>query len=100
MDEEVPKYRKKAHKTVKKSSHKHLYKECLLCDKDGNYSHATYCTECGKIGDIHFFECKREGRWGVMLSNEEVYEKYKHLITFEINNVCLDKYVGLKMEGK
>ena len=97
MDEEVPKYRKKAYKTVKKSSHKHKYEECLLHDNDGHYSHATYCTECGKVGDVNFFECKQtEGRWRMMMSNKEIYEKYKHLITFEIDGIYTNKYVKLE----
>ena len=97
MDEEVGKYHKKSHKTIKKSSHKHNYEECLLHDKDGHYSHATYCIECGKIGDVRFFECKQtEGRWRMIMSNEEIYEKYKHLIIFEIDGIYKNKYVKLE----
>ena len=102
---EIPKYRKKSHKSSKKSDHKHEYQECLLrtkCSlpKEYYYYHATYCVKCGKILNWSMFECKEKvGNCVVMMSNEELHQKYKHLITFGVNSEW-DKYVVLGGEVK
>ena len=43
-ENEIPKYKKKKNKTVKKSNHKHEYKECLVYVSDINgYFLCEYC---------------------------------------------------------
>lgn len=52
-ENEIPKYKKKKNKTVKKSNHKHEYKECLVHVSDINgYFLCKYCVECNKVGNI------------------------------------------------
>ena len=45
----------------------------------------TYCKLCGKIGHVNAFCTEKVGNVYCSLSDEEVYEKYKHL-----NNVYID----------
>lgn len=84
-----------------KSKHKHIYESCLLYDIDINhYFRAEYCTICGKIGDINFFETvpSETSRHSRILRSEEVKEKYKHLKAFTIESLTKQKYV--KLEGE
>lgn len=57
---EEPRYiKKKKKKTVKKSTHKHQYADCMFdygtTRADGTpwYTAGRYCVICGRIGDIH-----------------------------------------------
>lgn len=82
-ENEIPKYKKKKNKTVKKSSHKHEYKECLVhvSDIDG-YFLCKYCVECNKVGNITMITEKDEelGEWYLpSMSNKEIFKKYKDL---------------------
>ena len=88
-DNEVPKYKKKKHKTIKKSKHKHKYEQCLLYvqNLDG-YMLADYCVDCNKIYNKYvIYENTTK-----VLTKEEILEKYKHL---SIKNVLTlsDKYL-------
>lgn len=88
---EVPKHRKKTKsstsKSTNKSKHKHEYIECLFIK--GNYPHwGTYCTICGKVGDIHFFEAeKTEKGFYRQLDCDEVFDRYKYLEQIPIDDI-------------
>ena len=88
---EVPKHKKKTKSSTSKSSnkskHKHEYTECLFIEK-GHPHRGTYCTICGKIGDIHFFEAERlDNGMYRQLEYDEVYKLYKHLEQVQIDDV-------------
>lgn len=53
---------------------------------------AQYCTICGKIGNIEFFETEKVNGGYRMLTNAEIYNKYKNIIKFEIESI-FQKYV-------
>ena len=54
FNDEIPKYKKKKNKTVKKSNHKHEYKQCLLyVDEIEDYVLADYCIHLNKVGNIY-----------------------------------------------
>lgn len=99
IDEEIGKYKKKKEsnisKSKRKSKHKHEYKDCLLIDKDKNPHKAKYCKICGKIYDVSFFETEKleNGRY-LVLSNKKIFEKYKNLEQFYVDNI-FDEYVGI-----
>ncbi len=93
-NDEIPKYRKKrpsVSSAGKKSKHKHIYKECLLI-AENNPHKAKYCTICGKIGDMEFFESEKVNGGYRMLTDVEVYDKYKNMERFEIESI-FQKYV-------
>lgn len=94
--EEVPKYRKKrAKRAVPKSSHKHIYEDCLLIYANEIPFKACYCTTCGKIGKVQFAVTERTSYgYHVMLTHDEVLEKYKHLKRFHISEYN-QKFVGI-----
>lgn len=101
MNDDIPKYRKKKHsstsKSDSKSKHKHDYsKECLLITAENGYPYyARYCSVCGKIEDIHFFETEKiENGYCRMLSNDEVFEKYKDLEKVYMDDLR-QKYVAV-----
>jgi len=84
-DELIPRHRKKSKKTVKKSNHKHEYVPCLVM-WDKHLSSGTRCYICGKIGGMKFFEsepCPDRPHVHRMLSQKEIYEKYKHLECYD-----------------
>ena len=88
---EVPKHKKRKQSSTSKSSnkakHKHEYKECLFINKEHPHR-GTYCTICGKVGDIHFFESERiEGGMYRQLDYDEVFELYKHLEQVHIDDI-------------
>lgn len=99
---EVAKHRKKSkYKGEKRANHKHVYVEALA-DLKGSYHRLTHCTICGRINDKYIFETipiedNINGRR--LLTNEEVYEKYKHLPRVTLNELD-DKYVTLVTEGE
>lgn len=97
MDEQIPKYRKKKQSSVskaeRKSDHKHEYADCLLIDSENRPIKVQYCTICGKIIDVQFFETVRVEQGYRTLNSEEVYQKYKDLPQFMVNSVW-DKYVS------
>lgn len=97
LDTEVPKYRKRCSKhSPAKSSHKHLYEDCLLLDQNNHVFKASYCTICGRINNIHFAEVSKEadGNYKV-LTDIEVLEKYSGLKQFHITSYS-QKYVKVE----
>lgn len=96
--DEIPKYRKKKSsksKSANKSDHKHQYKDCLLVDEENHPHKAQYCKICGKINNIIFFESEKiGGGFHRMLTDNEVFQKYKDLEQFQIK-VKWDKYVSI-----
>ena len=53
------------------------------------------CKICGKIGDLHFFETeKRDEGYYRSLDSDEVFEKYKHLEKYYIEDIW-QKYVPI-----
>lgn len=102
---DVPKYIKKKESSVSKSKvkskHNHEYVNCLLVkDNDRPYK-ATYCKICGKIGNINFFETERtENGYFRILDTDEVFEKYKDLERFYIDDIWNDYVVLNKEEGE
>ena len=98
IEEEITKYRKKqpssTSKSKYKSKHKHKYDECVLVDNDNRQCRATYCTRCGKIHNIHFFEtvpCECGRR---LQNRNEIDERYKNLIRIEVDNI-FQKHVNI-----
>ncbi len=95
---EIPKYRKKkpsVSSSSKKSKHKHTYRDCLLISENRPHK-AEYCAICGKIGNIELFETEKVdtgyGKSYRMLTDTEIYDKYKNIVKFEIESV-FQKYV-------
>lgn len=98
---EIPKYKKKTKSSTSKSSnkskYKHEYIECLFIEKEHPHR-GTYCSICGKIGDIHFFEVERlNDVLYRQLDYDEVLEKYKHLEQVHIDNI-FQKFVPVSKE--
>ena len=101
FNDEVPNYKKKKPSSISKSKakskHKHIYEDCLLIDNENIPFKSEYCTICGKIGNMQWFitePCKDNPKAHRMLGCDEVYEHYKHLPQFKVNN-CWDKFVTL-----
>lgn len=104
--EDIPKYRKKKESSTSKSNikseHKHNYsKKCLLITKDSKRPYyATYCSVCGKIENVSFFESvKEDGGHYRALNTDEIYEKYKDLEKIYVNNIW-QKYVPISEGGE
>lgn len=72
---------------------------CRKKEKDHPYR-ATYCTICGKIGDMHFFETKPcdDGMHSRLQNNHEVSDRYKYLKRIEIDNI-FRRYVDIEAEN-
>ena len=94
-DDEIPKYKKKKNKTVKKSNHKHEYKQCLLyVDEIDDYVLADYCISCNKVGNIYVISEKIEGsNLERGLTKKEKLKKYKKLTVKRIKKLS-DKYLS------
>lgn len=94
---EIPKYKKRLNRTIKKSTHKHLYKDCLVLDKSSNcYHKGEYCTVCGKLADFSMIETiKISGRLSRVLSQEELLNMYKDLEIKEVDNIVKDRFITL-----
>ena len=102
INEEVPKYKKKKQsstsRSTNKSKHKHQYKEVLFV-KENRPHRGKYCTICGKIGHMNFFETEpTEQMYYRVLDSDEVYEKYKHLEQKRIEDV-FQKFVSVEVEA-
>ena len=86
-ENEIPKYKKKKNKTVKKSNHKHEYKECLVYVSDINgYFLCKYCVECNKVGNVTIITEK----------DEELSEGHLQVMP---NKKIRFKIFGLKIKG-
>lgn len=68
----------------RKSDHKHLYEFALVKTED-IYRRIKYCTICGKINNIFFFETiKVEGmHFNKIMTSKEILSKYNDLKIFE-----------------
>lgn len=85
FNDEIPKYKKKKNKTVKKSNHKHEYKQCLLyVDEIEDYVLADYCISCNKVGNIYVTP---------KMTKQEMLKEYKNLTVKRIKNLS-DKYLN------
>ena len=108
LDSELPRHKKRRKSSTsdakRKSKHKHEYVDCVLIKKDGEHIESaykgTYCTICGKIGKINFFESRKEGCLHTLLSTNEILEKYQKLETKRIEHILYDKYVLPDNESK
>ena len=107
FNNEIPKHKKKKEsstsKSDRKSKHKHEYIDCLLIDENMKHPYKSeYCKICGKIGNVSFFGTRRDEETGymIMLSDEEMFEKYKHLEQFRVGSVFRDKYVSIVKESE
>ena len=99
---EAPNYKKKkVSKKTERAKHKHTY-EFGLCTIVGekefkrNYMRVEYCTICGKIYNRYILESEDVPGKKVhrVLTNEEIYEKYKNLKQFNIDG-AFDKFVTI-----
>jgi len=100
-DSESPKHKKKTKSSTSKSSskskHKHEYRECLFIER-GHPHRGTYCSICGKIGDMHFFEVERtDDGYYRQLDYDEVFKMYKHLDQIKIDDI-FQKFVPISKE--
>lgn len=94
--DDVGKYKKKRNSNVSKSrakaSHKHNKKECLLINKERPY-YASYCSICGKIHNWSVPTVKDDIGYR-MLESEEIFEKYKGLTQFYVDDLW-NKYISI-----
>ena len=85
FNDEIPKYKKKKNKTVKKSNHKHEYKQCLLyVDEIEDYVLADYCIHCNKVGNIYVTP---------KMTKQEMLKEYKKLTVKRVQKLS-DKYLS------
>ena len=95
-ENEIPKYRKKVKKTIRKAKHKHIYEICLFYDIKSNYYYkGSYCIVCGKIGNFGMETRLNDMGLIQMLSQEELKQKYKGCKVKEVINIGKVKYVSL-----
>lgn len=95
-ENEIPKYKKKSNKTIKKVKHKHIYETCLLYDiKSTYYYKGAYCTICGKIGNWGMETKQNDSGLVQMLSQDELKQKYKGCKVKEVINISKVKYVSI-----
>ena len=89
--DEIPKYIKKKRSNISdsknKTDHKHQYSKCLLIYKERPYL-ANYCTKCGRVRDWEWCRKKCENGY-MLLRDDEVYELYKDLIQFRVDDIYL-----------
>ena len=95
FNDEIPKYKKKKNKTVKKSNHKHEYKQCLhYVDEIEDYVLADYCNNCNKIYNMYVISEKVEGsNFERGLTKQEKLKKYKNLTVKRVGKLS-DKYLN------
>ena len=88
---DIPRYRKRSNKVVKKSKHKHIYVDCLIYSNSPNgliCFKSSYCNICGKLGAKKWDSVKVEGsKHSRLLSSKEMFEKYKELERFEVEDI-------------
>ena len=95
FNDEIPKYKKKKNKTVKKSNHKHEYKQCLLyVDEIEEWVLADYCIECKKRYNMDVISEKVEvSNFERGLTKQEKLKKYKNLTVKSVRKIS-DKYLN------
>lgn len=104
-DDEVGKYKKKKSRksnAFKKAFHKHIYEDCLLIKNNEIPRKASYCTICGKIYNISFYETIKDGQFYRQLTAEEIINKYNklNLPRFNIENIDLLDLKYVPIEGQ
>lgn len=93
-DDEIPKYKKKSNKIIRKSKHKHIYEKCILHELDSdNLYISDYCILCGKISGIKIPTEILENKFSKMLSNKEILEKFKCYPIKTVNDIFKNKYI-------
>ncbi|XZH78785.1 hypothetical protein ACSW8S_18120 (plasmid) [Clostridium perfringens] len=92
---DIPRHKKKKVKKVKKSKHKHVYKDYLLFEQlKKQYYRAKACSICGKVYEIYFIETKKlENGYSVVMCQDEILEKYKDLEKKCIDNILIVKTI-------
>lgn len=99
---DIPKHKKKkkssTSKSKNKAKHAHQYKDCLIFENNKPHK-ATYCTICGKLGDVKMFDTEPCGTGYRMLSAQEILEKYPHIPQFMVNSIW-DKFISLTDTNK
>ena len=100
-ENDVPKYIKKKNSSTSKSStkskHRHKYVDCLLIERENNRPYpASYCKICGKVNSSLSLEIVEDSEFGYrrLLSNEEIFEKYKDIEHIKVDS-CLQKYISV-----
>ena len=104
-ENDIPKYVKKKHSSTSKSNtkskHKHEYVDCLLVERDNNKPYpASYCKICGKVNSALCLDITEDTDFGHkrLLSNEEIFEKYKYLEHIKVDSIW-QKYVPIGKVG-
>lgn len=100
------------HKIPPKANHKHTYKNCLVTcidtdpidtNKTVERYRAQYCTICGKLTNLKFFE-NAPSEYGTRLllnlSTSEMQKQYPHFPTFRVNSIWKDKFVHIDDDGQ
>lgn len=99
---DISKYKKKKQSSTSKSSikskHKHEYIECLLITSKNKPYRSKYCKFCGKIDNIIFGESERlENGLHKMITDEEIYKKYKNLKNIYVDDIWNLKYIPVNV---
>ena len=104
---DIPRHKKKKVKKVKKSKHKHVYKDYLLFEQlKKQYYRAKACSICGKVYEIYFIETKKlENGDSVVLCQDEILEKYNFKYEYtEDNKIKLKEenaiYYTVEIDGE
>ena len=92
QEDMVPRRKPSQKKPPKKAKHKHDYQPCILVyerkyDRKRPKVPATYCSICGKIGDMHWL-------YGLLPSWME--DLPQNTPEFYVADIYKDKYVDLK----
>lgn len=107
FNNDIPKYIKKKQSSTSKSKgksrHKHKYVDCLFVLNNRHIYNSPhkgiYCKICGKIGNFNMFEGEPIGNgMSRMLHDDEIFEKYKDLEKFYIEDI-FQKYVNIVKKG-
>lgn len=106
-------YKGKRKNSHPKANHKHVYRNCLVTcigtdpiDTNKTVEHcyrAQYCTICGKLTNLKFFETARSEygtRLLLSLSTSEMQKQYPDFPTFSVNSIWKDKFVQIDDDGQ
>lgn len=102
-ENDIPKYVKKKHSSTSKSNtkskHKHEYVDCLLVERGSNKPYiSSYCHICGKVYNVSMCVEENENGMRTLLSDAEVFEKYKNLEHVKVDNIW-NKYIPISKVG-
>ena len=91
--------REESGKTPKKAKHKHIYADCLYDIMDNTYDRqrgfvkepkqvsGTYCTICGKVGDIQYLRLGGE-------QDKRPKDELNNLPVFKLDDIWKQKYIN------